>query len=44
MDNFNNDGHGIGLSLVRRICERYGWEISVISDEGRGTSIEPSAN
>ncbi len=39
-DNFNNEGHGIGLSLVRRICERYGWEISVTSDEGRGTLIE----
>ncbi len=33
-------GHGIGLSLVSRICERYGWAISVRSHEGRGTSVE----
>lgn len=31
-------GAGIGLSLVKRICERYGWDISIASDVGQGTS------
>ncbi len=30
-------GEGIGLSLVRRICENYGWEVSLDSEVGRGT-------
>ncbi|HFQ14539.1 MAG TPA: HAMP domain-containing histidine kinase [Gammaproteobacteria bacterium] len=32
-------GEGIGLSLVRRICRRYGWQIELDSSEGRGTRI-----
>lgn len=31
-------GAGIGLSLVKRICDRYGWEIAIESAVGRGTS------
>lgn len=31
--------HGIGLWLVRRICERYGWVIDVESRQGAGTCI-----
>jgi signal transduction histidine kinase len=30
-------GAGIGLSLVKKICDRYGWEIELESEEGRGT-------
>jgi signal transduction histidine kinase len=30
-------GAGIGLSLVKRICDRQGWEISIDSREGQGT-------
>jgi signal transduction histidine kinase len=30
-------GAGIGLSLVRKICERHGWAIRLDSEEGRGT-------
>ncbi len=33
-------GAGIGLSLVRKICDRYGWTIALQSEEGRGTSAE----
>lgn len=37
--NPSRQGYGIGLSLASRICEHYGWEISVQSQEGQGTSI-----
>lgn len=33
-------GAGIGLSLVKRICDRYGWETSIESTEGNGTSAQ----
>jgi signal transduction histidine kinase len=32
-------GAGIGLSLARKICERYGWRINLESEEGRGTLV-----
>ena len=31
-------GSGVGLSLVKRICERYGWLISLDSIQGHGTT------
>jgi signal transduction histidine kinase len=34
-----SQGEGIGLSLTKRICDRYGWEIEVESEEGRGTEV-----
>jgi signal transduction histidine kinase len=30
-------GEGIGLSLVKRICLRYGWRLEVSSELGAGT-------
>lgn len=33
-------GSGIGLSLVKRICERYGWSIRLRSTPAIGTVIE----
>jgi len=35
-----SQGAGIGLSLVKRICDRYGWEIGIASRTGEGTVAE----
>jgi signal transduction histidine kinase len=34
----SRDGQGIGLSIVRRLSERYGWPVSLDSEAGRGTT------
>ena len=31
-------GEGIGLSLVKRICERYNWKTEIQSEVGKGTT------
>ena len=32
------DGQGIGLTIVRRLSERYGWPVHLESEPGRGTT------
>jgi signal transduction histidine kinase len=32
-------GHGMGLYLARRICERYGWQIRIDSDVAGTTAV-----
>lgn len=31
-------GHGIGLAIVRRIADRYGWQVTLESELGKGTT------
>lgn len=33
------EGLGLGLAIVKRICEHYGWQISLESEEGKGTRV-----
>lgn len=33
-------GHGLGLAIVQRLCERYRWELMVASEPGQGTQVE----
>jgi signal transduction histidine kinase len=35
-----SSGAGLGLSLVRRICERYGWSIDLVPTASGGTRAE----
>jgi signal transduction histidine kinase len=40
-------GVGIGLSIVRELCERYGWSVEIGSESGKGTCVSlclPAAN
>ena len=30
-------GTGLGLSVVRRLCDRFGWDVELSSEPGRGT-------
>lgn len=32
-------GFGIGLTIVKRLCDRFGWHIEVSSGSGRGTTF-----
>ena len=33
-------GQGIGLTIVQRLAERYGWPVHIDSELGRGTRAE----
>ena len=34
------DGHGIGLAVVKRIADQHGWNLTITSHRGRGTKAE----
>lgn len=33
-------GHGVGLTIVRRLSDRFGWPIHISSEPGVGTTVE----
>jgi signal transduction histidine kinase len=33
-------GYGVGLTIVKRLSERFGWPLSIDSEPGRGTRVE----
>jgi signal transduction histidine kinase len=32
-------GLGVGLSIVRRLCDRFGWAVDIVSERGHGTVV-----
>lgn len=38
--NARESGHGIGLSLVKRMTDRFGWPVDITSRPGHGTVVE----
>jgi len=32
-------GHGIGLTIVKRLADRFGWEVAMSSEQGVGTRV-----
>ena len=37
--NASRDGHGVGLSIVKRLCDRFGWSVHLESTPGNGTRV-----
>lgn len=37
--NSKEGGHGLGLAIVQRLCERFGWGLDVASQPGKGTEV-----
>ncbi len=35
----SNEGYGLGLAIVRRLCDRFAWDLRAQSEEGLGTEI-----
>lgn len=42
--NDNASGFGIGLTIVKRLCDRFHWDIEVSSEAGQGTSFRLKFN
>lgn len=32
-------GHGLGMAIVKRLCNRYGWRLQLSSEVGKGTQV-----
>jgi signal transduction histidine kinase len=41
-DRNQRSGHGVGLTIVRRLSERFGWPIDIVSQPGVGTTVHIS--
>jgi signal transduction histidine kinase len=39
-DPLREEGRGMGLSIVRRLGERFGWPVSLVSTPGQGTTVQ----
>jgi signal transduction histidine kinase len=35
-----SDGFGLGLSIVSRLCDRFGWQFEIESEVDRGTTAQ----
>ena len=35
-----DEGFGLGLSIVQRLCNRFGWELDIESETDRGTTVQ----
>ena len=35
----SSSGYGLGLDIVRRLCDRYNWTLSIESSQGQGTRV-----
>ena len=35
----DSPGHGLGMAIVKRLCQRYQWRLSVTSSIGEGTQV-----
>jgi signal transduction histidine kinase len=38
--NARGSGHGVGLSMVKRLADRLGWRVEIQSEPNRGTQVE----
>jgi signal transduction histidine kinase len=38
-DQGRGSGHGIGLTIVKRLADRFGWEVGMSSQQGVGTTV-----
>ncbi len=39
-DSARVDGHGVGMTIVRRLSDRFDWPVEIRSREGSGTSVK----
>jgi signal transduction histidine kinase len=38
-DSGRGGGHGVGLTIVKRFADRFGWRVEIASEPGRGTRV-----